>query len=352
MNYSVSLESVPLDSKSIDHQRDKIKNIKTIIKNVINNSDQVTWDRTTAWYEFTKYLLRDIRNPQFANKFELPNNISNAFVKCLELLKCVTLQKPVLHLDNASLPGDFIRATNWYTGVRNVEYDWRGYSYFEDKSIGDRFNLVRQYPDKWIPGGGDLTKIEDIIAVKKWCDNNKWYPNLYTSDLGFKMGPDHIECDLHHIGNVGQILCGLLVLSTGGNMVIKQFIPASTESQVLLSLVRSCFKSMHIVKPLTSKKDNAEIYLVCLGHTPDSKVTDQLTKVMQGIKDDQTVQSIPVNGITILDSLIESQIGQLTMNKMLFQSKKRVTVSNAVIGMWIKDFLISSELLGSSEHGT
>ena len=90
--------------------------------------------------------------------------------------------------------------------------------------------------------------------------------SLYTSDAGIDVGGDfNRQEELTALLNYGQVLCGVLALAPGGHLVTKQYTFFTPFSRSLIALLAALFDELYIVKPLTSRPSNSEIYLVGKG---------------------------------------------------------------------------------------
>jgi hypothetical protein len=63
--------------------------------------------------------------------------------------------------------------------------------------------------------------------------------------------------------NICQIICGLLTLKSNGHMFIKHFTLFEPFTISYISLLTGLFKDVYITKPLSSKRTNSEVYIVC-----------------------------------------------------------------------------------------
>lgn len=90
--------------------------------------------------------------------------------------------------------------------------------------------------------------------------------SLYTSDAGIDVSSDfNRQEELTALLNYGQVLCGVLALAPGGHLVTKQYTFFTPFNRSLIALLAALFDELYIVKPLTSRPSNSEIYLVGKG---------------------------------------------------------------------------------------
>lgn len=122
---------------------------------------------------------------------------------------------------------------------------------------------------------GDVTVVDNLLDFQ----NKLPQVDLYTSDLGFDVSHDYnAQESLHIEAHFGQLLCGLLVLKPGGNMIIKQYTFFKESNICNIALMSHFFEEAFICKPATSKTDNSEIYLV--GKKLKTKYDNNLILIM------------------------------------------------------------------------
>ena len=117
---------------------------------------------------------------------------------------------------------------------------------------------------------GDLTDAEVVAAlaaaVHARFHGEETGASLYTSDAGIDVSSDfNRQEELTALLNYGQVLSGLLTLAPGGHLVSKQYTFFTPFSRSLIALLAALFDELYIVKPLTSRPSNSEIYLVGKG---------------------------------------------------------------------------------------
>ena len=169
----------------------------------------------------------------------------------------------------------FIFATNHYLKqyFPNIEHKWYGSSLtteFEEKMegehLGDEYGLRKLYSSNWLmdsSNNGDVTNLDVIQNIKdkimKYTNNEG--VDLYTSDIsaGIIENRELNEAIL----NAGQIVCGLMTLKKGGNMITKQFTFFLKYTRSIMGILIKNFDIVKIIKPQTSRPANSEIYLLC-----------------------------------------------------------------------------------------
>lgn len=196
---------------------------------------------------------------------------------------------------NAELPGAFIVAINHYvkTMCPNSSFEWVGSSYSpaaaleqDDSTIlGDQYGIYAGNRNNWLMGPlpnampalkegekyttgntGDLTDAKVVSSLANAVQIKFGGATIYTSDAGIDVSSDYNrQEELTSCLNFGQILCGLLSLGLGGHLVTKQYTFLSPFSRSLIALLTTMFDELYVVKPLTSRPANSEIYIVGKG---------------------------------------------------------------------------------------
>nr|BCY04540.1 putative methyltransferase [Abalone asfa-like virus] len=222
-------------------------------------------------YKNLKFILR--------KRFEIPL-ISNAWLKMYEILtkykfiENVTNDE-VVTFHNAELPGSFIAATNHYV-LTNTDksLQWLASSYVDDKTaLEDQYGLYEKNKNRWLmvyptptPGdNGDLTDPEIIKLLKtRVLSRFKNGVDLYTSDAGASIfGRYDYQEELNVKIHFGQAISALTVLKMGGSVVLKHYTLNMDFNISLIVFLSQFFKTVEITKPITSRPNNSEIYIIC-----------------------------------------------------------------------------------------
>ena len=225
---------------------------------------------------------------------------TNASLKMYELIIQMRLlaceSGPLRHTRafcDAELPGAFIVAINHYvkTMCPETNLDWVGSSYYPEAAalggdetiLGDIYGIYAGNRDNWLMGPrpnampegeepvtGDLTD-PDVVAALADAVHSRFSvaptgASLYTSDAGIDVSADFNRQEaLTALLNFGQVLCGILAIAVGGSLVTKQYTFVTPFSRSLIALLAALFDEVYVVKPLTSRPANSEVYLVGKG---------------------------------------------------------------------------------------
>jgi hypothetical protein len=212
------------------------------------------------------------------NKYGSDHPITNSWMKLWEMIISMDLlpNKSNTVFCNAEMPGNFVYALICYSNTREKELIWYASSLYPEGAgtLTDRYKMLERFPERWIMSKehkGNVLVKEDVNYIEKKIESltNRKGVDLYTSDIGTEKKDEeeyiHEERDYLPL-HMGQILCGLITLKNGGNMVIKQFGFTMPETIVLIGKLANMFDTCVVFKPTTSKPCNSESYLICKGY--------------------------------------------------------------------------------------
>ena len=343
----------------IEHWKTKLDKAKSLIDDIFSDD----WSQKSGWYEMVKHLTRTLKHHKFDIKKRLglshsdkpkvfnltETNYSGAFCKCIELLNFVgkkTFEKyrdkdekdlMIRHFDNASLPGDFIRAGTVWTNAYDIPYDWRASSLVNEdgkvEALTDRYGVLRNNPTKWLMSDTMNGDVLDPNNRQKMKELLPWQPNLYTSDIGFRFSSYTNEEAEHYDFNKSQLELGLNVLSKGGIMITKHFLLFNQNSRDILTRLYTLFDEVHVVKPVTSKPDNSELYTVCIGYNYPGSSIDLPTDI----------EAPKLLFVHMIEAFTNSQISKIKSNVTRYSKykfKNNRNEFNVQITNWIKKNLV------------
>lgn len=279
-------------------------------------------------------------------------NISNAWIKCYELMNAFDIvprqqQTEITHFANAELPGSFICAIHHYIyTMTRCKYRWVASSMIGEKNLEDSYGLYKNYPSKWLmdkKSNGDMTKSDTVMSmgIKAYNYGGEGV-YLYTSDLGFDVSSDYNNQEkLHMPANIGQILCGLLSLQVGGCMITKQYTYFNPTNISIVGGLTMIFNKVFITKPMSSKQDNSEIYLVCIG-LKRNKFYSSMVKMLQGLMDEPSKVFIKEDSLSaeFIHSINKST--QVIYQRQIEKINRNVLTYNSVCHLYIYDAVIAA----------
>lgn len=272
-------------------------------------------------FKFTRNQIAQNRNTP---------SVSNAWIKAYELICEFELIPEIhylqeekrerwVHFDNCSFPGSFILAIYHFVHTRRPDefqdfYSWYGSSLLSettqdkdhpDAALGDQYELYKRYSgedsydeiDHWLmdPSAGlngdilmpeYIDHIENVLGPdyhnysEEEAIEQGGQVDLYTSEYGVDVSEKKLYNEqefVHAKGDLAQIICGLRCLRKDGHMVCKIFTFFNPFTLSMLALLRECFEELHICKPVSSKPDNSEIFIVGKEFNPEKgREVDQI----------------------------------------------------------------------------
>lgn len=226
--------------------------------------------------------------------------VTNAWMKMYECMSL--LEEPLLaritksrnakefntfHI--AEAPGNFMLAINHYlySHHSNIEWSWLANSYRDlyTKSITgdprlanshyleDAYGLIAGNPDRWIFGAdsdGDITSTANIKSFAHTVERTYGGTGLHFLTSDVKFVPIEVNYDEEEFQNVpvqmGHMLSSLATLRKGGVCMLKEFTFFEAPKMSHLYLLANCFEKVQIVKPVTSRPANSEVYVFGIGY--------------------------------------------------------------------------------------
>jgi len=345
------------DSMEPYFKRYEKKDGRNIFKTVTSNFES---------FKFTRNQIAQNRNTP---------SVSNAWIKAYELISEFNLVPDTHtlsednrmqwnHFDNCSFPGSFVLAVYHYVYTKRdaefqSKYNWFASSLLAEKTqdaenpeaaLGDQYELYKRYPDNWLMEpendlNGDILNpdyiahIGKMLGVGKSSDasgglSNDGQVDLYTSEFGVDVSESKKYNEqefVHSRGDLAQIICGFKTLRKDGHMVCKIFTFFNPFTLSMIALMRECFVEFYICKPISSKPDNSEVFLIGKEFKPKKGVEAaaiMLEFLLNKESDYRSGQLVPLNRLDegfwkrIKESAYkifeELQISRITNNIVVF----------------------------------
>eukprot|EP00892_Ulva_mutabilis_P007493 jgi/Ulvmu1/5115/UM021_0132.1 len=185
-----------------------------------------------------------------------------------------------VHLCEA--PGAFVSATNHFirTKVEYLDWDWRALTlspYFvgnDSAAMVEDDALIVQTKPNWhfgSDGSGDIRRRHNIHAFWEHCKlafEDQGVPGavLVTADgsIDCQEDPNEQEAATASL-HFAELVAALGLLSPGGSAFLKAFTILEHSTVTLLYIAGALFDKVDVYKPITSKANNSETYLVARG---------------------------------------------------------------------------------------
>ena len=229
------------------------------------------WDETKKFIRYYEHTL-NIYLQKYRISIEKTKPVSRAWIKFYELLFVTKVfddlkgYLKVFHICEA--PGTFIMSTIYYLDRwnRDLKYEWDATTlnpkYLSKNGIGDTYDLLKKYKDKWtfgFDGTGDITVEKNIKHYREMCKDR----DFIIGDCGLPWGDDVLPGIILYYS---QMLFILYNLKEGGGCIFKQIL--NYEHKILVDMIYLlyyCFDIVKIYKP-TQNGFSQEMYIICTGY--------------------------------------------------------------------------------------
>jgi hypothetical protein len=279
-------------------------------------SRQDPYSKNDRWiHESQKYEV--VTSLKHTVKIRLDDqNITGAWLKyyelCLETGILSLYDSPRIFF-NGELPGAGLLAT-WQVckTLFDITPEWKASSLLPKEgshALKDSYGLYKTYPAHWTMNQqypGDLTSPKD---QDRWKKEFKGWANIYMCDAAQPANPNTQEQEHYPILN-GAIQAGINIIQKHGSMIVKLYTIMEPETIKLVADTASRFKKSFLYKPITSKQDNSEVYLVCID------------KIKQSEPSQEMIDSIVQSQI----DLAARQIQKLIQNIEAFEKKDHTSI--------------------------
>lgn len=263
-------------------------------------------------------------------------NVTNAWTKFYELYaligdiigqQFITKSAGGLRIFcNAELPGASICALNHYMKSHRIKYAWKASSFMPDNTgtqLGDQYGLWKGNPSNWLihdanEYNGDMTNLVMIKKCAEKCLSE--FPagvNIYTHDAGIDVtrdfGPWKAYIDQERANmklHLGCALAGLMTMGKGARFIAKQYTCFEGTSRFLIDKYATLFDKFYLIKPMTSRPYNSEIYLVGIGYK--GRADETSLKVIQELSDMMTKSEMEIISMYHDYSDMTADIGNAT----------------------------------------
>ena len=254
-----------------DDMHKMITNYKNKITPYYNNK---TWDK---YKKLSNEFELIFTTPNTKSNISLYNPVSRSFFKMWEII--FDFQNDMLKSLNsksssmkclflAEGPGGFLEAVMKYRNNKNDNYygmtlrpDTKSVPEWKLKKF-DMSNITTLYG---ADNTGNLYNLENTHFLEKTLGANSM--ELITADGGFDFSSDFNNQEDQSMKLIRcEVYCALHLLKANGCFVLKIYDMFHHQTISLMSILKHCFKTIHIIKPLTSRPANSEKYLLCTGY--------------------------------------------------------------------------------------
>lgn len=225
------------------------------------------WDRYKKLSNEYEFIFN---TPNHESNISTYNPVSRSFFKMWELLHDF---KDELNIDSGPINAIFLAEGPGGFAEALIKYRSDASGKADDKYYGISLKATNKNIPDW--------KYQDQIFICYGSDNtgdlykkhnldylNKNLPKMHfiTADGGFDFSYDfnaQEESSIHLI--LCEIYAALTMQLDGGSFILKIYDIFHDYTIKLITLLKSFYKNIYIVKPLTSRPANSEKYLICMG---------------------------------------------------------------------------------------
>lgn len=266
----------------------RLQEWKDEISNIVSKKGRKAWDQAV----------------KFTNDYELvpslcnPRKLNRAYFKLCEIIHDHQLMfpseqntAPLWNDDYCNIftsvhiaegPGAFIECVGDICRDMGMQHQWSAITLAPPPPVrGDNNTTADAVPDfdrRYLTsverasicygedGTGNVKNIKNCEYFSQFVKGR--HPHgvkLVTADGGFDVSGDYNGQENTFFELFAyEVLCALMVLSVGGNLIIKVFDLYSSHSQELINILNRMFHRIDIVKPRMSRPCNSEKYVVCM----------------------------------------------------------------------------------------
>lgn len=259
--YNYSIDEVSNVGKEISQVKYLIIERKKKLDS-INSADK---EKLLSNFNYFR-TFRNEKLSQMFSRYEIQRMVNNSWLKGMEILakyKIFERYETICAFDTSALPGFYLFAMSYYANyIARKPFEW--YGACDSKIQKDDFRLYRKNTKNYVLNGSILNE-KNINTV---CDS------LNSKNVNFIMADHEIDTSNHYNDQenfftpyvISQMLMIIRSLRKGGSTCIKQYSFFEPFTICYIYAFSALFEEFYIYKPITSKKQNSEIYLVGIGY--------------------------------------------------------------------------------------
>ena len=236
-----------------------------------------------------------------------PQIVSRSFYKIWEILFYFDLikdNKNFLSAHLADSPGSFVQATMYYREKFNkADSKKDNYCVVSSKNdinecyssgklpkfITNNKQTEQDTLEDYNQDDGNISNINTIKSLKATIGKTKQLAKLITANGDLKWKDSNFQEQEAYRLLLGEIIAAINIQDKGGSFVLKIFETFTGVTIKYICILKSLYNKVYVCKPLTSRKYDAEKYIVCLdfkhGDSGKSKILGKLTELLEGMND-------------------------------------------------------------------
>lgn len=276
----IKSKNLPINKYGYNLKLDKsLKKIETI-----DNKEWVIYRDLTNDFEFIGINNKQLLDLKKLTKVDIKllikfKPLSRAYFKLWEIIHEFEVIPKIKNCTNVCLmSGNLAEAPGgWVNAIIDYQKKYHYENLSKDKLIAISLNeslkfkiKENNYLKKYNQqieinlgtGDGDLTNPKNIKEYKKRFINNK--AHLVTADGGIGIEKYDIKEYLNSKLIFSEVLTALNIQKKKGNFVLKIYSIYTDITIQIINILQIFYQTVNIVKPVTSRPANDELYLVCL----------------------------------------------------------------------------------------
>ena len=276
----IKSKNLPINKYGYNLKLDKsLKKIETI-----DNKEWVIYRDLTNDFEFIGINNKQLLDLKKLTKVDIKllikfKPLSRAYFKLWEIIHEFEVIPKIKNCTNVCLmSGNLAEAPGgWVNAIIDYQKKYHYENLSKDKLIAISLkeslkfkikenNYLKKYNQQIEinlgTGDGDLTNPKNIKEYKKRFINNK--AHLVTADGGIGIEKYDIKEYLNSKLIFSEVLTALNIQKKKGNFVLKIYSIYTDITIQIINILQIFYQTVNIVKPVTSRPANDELYLVCL----------------------------------------------------------------------------------------
>lgn len=276
----IKSKNLPINKYGYNLKLDKsLKKIETI-----DNKEWVIYRDLTNDFEFIGINNKQLLDLKKLTKVDIKllikfKPLSRAYFKLWEIIHEFEVIPKIKNCTNVCLmSGNLAEAPGgWINAIIDYQKKYHYENLSKDKLIAISLkeslkfkikenNYLKKYNQQIEinlgTGDGDLTNPKNIKEYKKRFINNK--AHLVTADGGIGIEKYDIKEYLNSKLIFSEVLTALNIQKKKGNFVLKIYSIYTDITIQIINILQIFYQTVNIVKPVTSRPANDELYLVCL----------------------------------------------------------------------------------------
>jgi hypothetical protein len=348
---------------SLNEQKSRMDGFATNEPGDNSKSDWLYFQSIIDIYRPLKRIIAETANAR---------NVTNAWLKYWEIYTEYTELLPPIKADekifaffNAELPGAALTAFNHFMKTSGRDFIWRASSLVpsegidtaadlaaksapsrDNTALGDTYGIFANNRDNWLMNKNNDGDVTNINNLRDWAARiGPKSPfggcHIYSHDAGIDVSGMFNQQETANLRiHLGCALAAFMTMRKEATFIAKQYTFFESLSWSLIIIYASMFAKFQIIKPLTSRPYNSEIYLIGFGFKgiPDhieKLLTDRLENFHMGplFAEGALASSTTLSEVQRAARIIFTQQKMMIMENIELYNQYRGRLKKLSIGM-------------------